>query len=585
LSAITLALVAAAFLGSTTSSAQDQDFVWARGFGGGYDELGYSVAADLNGNVYTAGQFEGTVDFDPGPGSFPLTVGSGTWPYNPDIFVTKLDAAGHLVWAKQLGGFDPERYGLMALDAGGNVYVTGLFQHAMDVDPDQNAVTTLTGMNGWDVFVVKLDTNGQLVWARSIAGWADEYVTAIAVDASGAVTITGTFSFTMDFDSDPASSFVMTPIGDNDVFVLKLGPDGRFLWARRVGGLGYDIGTGVAFGPDGSVYTTGYFTTTTDFDPGPGVFELPAYLNHSSMFVLKLDAAGQFVWARGYGGPDGYADGRAVLTLDDGTVYVTGVFSGTIDTDPDPASTLMLTSTGDSDELVTRFDAAGGLTWIEKIGGTGTEDAIAMAVDRSGNVYTVGMFGGGGTSDFDPGPGVVTFTGGFFRNGYVLKLDPTGSFVWVKSLGGGSDDRAFGVAVDASGNVYATGFFSTTADFVSGPGISTLTTAGSTDVFTVKMSQTPQMTFDDHATARWSRSFGESGYNVYRSDGVMPGTFACLGSHKSAPFFEDMDSPVEGALYAYLVTTLVPGQPEGTLGFEAVGGVPTTERPNTDPCP
>jgi hypothetical protein len=99
------------------------------------------------------------------------------------------------------------------------------------------------------------------------------------------------------------------------------------------------------------------------------------------------------------------------------------------------------------------------------------------------------------------------------------------------------------------------------------------------------MSQTPQVIFDDHTTARWSPSFGESGYNVYRSDGVLPGSFACWASHLTAPSFEDTETPAVDAMYAYLVTTFVPGQPEGTMGFAADSGTPTTERPNANPCP
>src|SRR3990172_4842131 len=270
--------------------AADGDLVWADRLGGTIDDVGTGVAVDGSGNVYTTGYFRGTADFDPGDGTFDLTS-AGSY----DVFVSKLDAAGNLVWARRLGGTsDDYGYGV-AVDGSGNVYTTGFFSGTAGFDPGADP-SNLTSAGGADVFVSKLDSTGNFAWARQLGGPIDDSGYGVAVDGSGNVYTTGYFRDTADFDPD-ADPFNLTSVDGPDVFVSKLDSAGNLGWARRLGGTSGDVGRGVAVDGSGNVYTTGNFSGTADFDPGAGTSNLTS-AGSADVFVSKLDSAGNLGGAR-----------------------------------------------------------------------------------------------------------------------------------------------------------------------------------------------------------------------------------------------------------------------------------------------
>ena len=221
------------FLGFNTINAQT--FEWAKSFGEINNDIGYSIAVDALGNVYTTGFFQGTVDFDPGTGISNLTS-SG----DEGIFVQKLDANGNFQWAKSLGGssFSDNIGYSIALDTSNNVYITGEF-------------------NG-NVFVQKMDTNGNILWEIFLESSLICIGFSIVVDTSGNVYTTGYFQGTVDFDPGTGISN-LTAFGTRGIFVQKLDTNGNFLWAKSFGGNGYSEGKSIALDISGNVYTTGYF--------------------------------------------------------------------------------------------------------------------------------------------------------------------------------------------------------------------------------------------------------------------------------------------------------------------------------------
>jgi hypothetical protein len=444
---------------------------WAKSFGGTNQDIGYAVAVDAAGNVYTTGRFGGTVDFDPGAGVASLTAAG---PVN--AFVSKFDASGNYVWAKAFACTQFEfGYGI-AVDATGNVYTTGYFFGTADFDPGAG-VASLTSVN-WDIFVSKLDASGNYVWAKALGGSGFDNGQGIALDATGNVYTTGTFEGTADFDPG-AGVANLTSAGNKDVFVSKLDASGNYVWARRFGGsVSDDIGYGIAVDATGNVHTSGSFFGTADFDPGAGVANLTA--NSTDIFVSKLNASGNYVWAKALGGTN--QDFGFGIALDaTGNVYTTGYFAGTADFDPG-AGVANLISGGGDDIFVSKLDASGNYVWGKALGGTGGEVGYGIAVDATGNVHTTGSFAG--TADFDPGLGVANLTAGGI---FVSKLDASGSYVWGKALGGTGGEVGYGIAVDATGNVCTTGSFGGTGDFDPGPGILNLTWVGGNDVFVSKL--------------------------------------------------------------------------------------------------
>jgi hypothetical protein len=457
--------------------ANAQDFAWVKKLGGTSNDRGRSIAVDASGNVYTTGYFQGTVDFDPGPGTFNLTSTGGY-----DIFISKLDASGNFVWGKQLGGTSPGQGYSIAVDASGNVYTTGLFGGTVDFDPGPGTFN-LTSAGSDDIFISKLDASGNFVWAKRMGGTDIDRGYSIAVDTSWNVYTTGYFEGTVDFDPGPGI-FNLTSAGSDDIFISKLDASGNFVWVKRMGGTSIDNGNSIAVDASGNVYTTGLFGGTVDFDPGPDTFNLTSD-GSWDIFISKLDASGNFVWAKQLGGIS-VDKGFSIAVDASGNVYTTGAFNGTANFDPGPG-TFNLTSAGDADLFISKLDASGNFEWAKQLGGTDIDYGYSIAVDASGNVYTTGFFSG--TADFDPGTGTFNLTSAGYADIFISKLDASGNFAWAKQLGGTSSDHGYSIAVDTSGNVYTTGYFQDTVDFDPGPDTFNLTSAGSADIFVHKISQ------------------------------------------------------------------------------------------------
>jgi hypothetical protein len=471
-----LSLATIFLLGTGISFAQST-LIWAKAIGGTETDQGSSIAVDASGNVYTTGSYEGTVDFDPGAGTFNLTAA-----VNGGIFVSKLDAAGNFVWAKAMGGTGIEVGYSITIDASGNILTTGNFNGTADFDPGAGTFNLTSAAASNDIFISKLDATGNFVWAKAMGGANTDIGRSIATDAWGYVYTTGMFVNTVDFDPG-AGTFNLTSAGIADIFVSKLDAAGNFVWAKAMGGTGFDIGYSIALDASGNVYTTGKFESTADFDPGVGTFNLTS-AGVEDIFISKLDAAGNFVWAKSMGGTS-YDHGYSIALDASGNVYTTGIFGDTIDFDPG-VGTFNLTAAGQLDIFISKLDAAGNFVWVKAMGGANTDIGRSITVDASGNVYTTGEFGG--TVDFDPGAGTFNLNSGDGRI-FISKLDAAGNFVWANAIGGINMANCYSIALDASGNVYTTGHFGGTADFDPGAGIFNLTAVGGsgTDIFVHKM--------------------------------------------------------------------------------------------------
>jgi len=465
----------ALFFAPQGSHAQDVFFDWAVSLGGTGRDIGNDIEVDDLGNVYSTGGFEGTVDFDPGDGTFNFTSVGGS-----DIFVSKLDPGGNFVWAKAMGGRHRDGGISVTLDGSGNVYTTGIFRDTADFDPGAGTFT-LTSEGDDDIFVSKLDASGTFVWAKRMGAASGDAGISIAVDGSDNVYTTGHFRDTVDFDPGPGT-FELTSAGGMDIFVLKLDVNGTFVWAKSMGGATNDFAGGSSVAGSGNVHAVGSYTGSVDFDPGAETFNLTS-AGGIDIFVSKLDVNGTFVWAKSMGGLSNNV-GFSIAVDGSGNVYTTGHFGSTVDFDPG-AGTFNLTSAGSDDIFVSKLDVSGVFVWTKGMGGAGDERGLSIAVDGSGNVYTTGRFKD--TADFDPGAGTLSLTSTGSNDIFVSKLDVSGVFVWTKGMGGAGKDLGGSISVDGSGNVYAMGIFSETADFDPSAETFNLTSAGEFDIFVLKL--------------------------------------------------------------------------------------------------
>ena len=454
-------------------------------FGNSAQDIGRSIAVDANGNIYTTGTFRGVdTDFDPSTGgTLPLTSNGGT-----DVFVSKLNSSGNIVWAKSFGGSADEQSYSIAVDGSGNVYTTGYFQGTnVDFDPG-NGTTNLTSAGVIDVFVSKLDSSGNLVWAKSFGGRFSDEGRSIAVDGSGNVYTTGFFEdINVDFDPSTVGNLPLGSNGNKDVFVSKLNSSGNLVWAKSFGNLADDFGLSIAVDGSGNVYTTGFFAEeNVDFDPSTGGILRLSSNAANDVFVSKLNSDGNLVWAKSFGKSED-DEGRSIAVDGSGNVYTIGYFAGTnVDFDPSTGGILPLTSAGLGDVFVSKLNSDGNLVWAKSFGGSADDNGHSIAVDGSGNVYTTGSFNE--TADFDPGLGILNLTSPSLDDIFISKLDTNGILVWAKRIGGNLSQTGYSIVGDSSGNVYTTGYFQSTIDFDPSDVVTTnLASSGSTDVFVLKL--------------------------------------------------------------------------------------------------
>ena len=158
----------------------------------------------------------------------------------------------------------------------------------------------LTSNGGSDIFIQKLDSNGNFVWGKSIGGQFNDLGTSIIVDTIGNIYVSGAFRDIVDFDPNVGSSSASSN-GLRDIFLLKLNSDGNYIWSKSMGGLGHDEPKALISDISG-IYFAGAYRGTVDFDPGTGVVNKTSN-GDFDIFVQKLTHNGDYLWVNTYGGP------------------------------------------------------------------------------------------------------------------------------------------------------------------------------------------------------------------------------------------------------------------------------------------
>ena len=364
---------------------------------------GKAIATDGAGNVFITGEF------------------------GPECFVSKLNSAGDLLWTKQLGG--SANGTAIKVDGMGNVYTTGILSSQGDFDPGPGIFNlgnfgsmifvSKLDANGNFVWAKEIkgyqDTSGAVI---SGGGQLTDQA-SIALDGSQNIYISGSFYGRVDFDPGPAL-YTLTGsgiTGFQDIFVLKLDAAGNFVWVKQIGGEGPDLTVSIAANNSGDIYTIGEFDSIADFDPGPGIYNLISGIDISNRFISKLDKNGNFIWAIQL--PGGVYWCYSIALDNTGNIYITGYFGNMLDFDPGPG--VYNLSTPGYDIFVLKLNASGNFIWAKQLGGTAIIISTSIVVDPLDNVYTTGYFFGGQV-DFDPGPATYYLSAGDGENIFVHKM-------------------------------------------------------------------------------------------------------------------------------------------------------------------
>jgi hypothetical protein len=463
-----------------------QHFTWAKQFGIGNTFIAKSIVADHSGNSYFTGTFNGTGDQDPSEGTFTLNSnGSG------DIFVGKVNAAGNLVWLKSIGGgFSDNGMGI-AVDPAGNVYVGGNFGQTVDFDPGPGTYTinspVYNSIFQSDAFLLKLDADGDFIWAGSISGERDEYITDLELKGSR-IYVTGLFGKVTDFDIQSTGSHTLFASTDRQAFVAAYTLSGQLEWVKMVDG--NSEGTALSFDSFDNVYVTGNFMGTADFDPSSATSNLVS-AGGQDLFVWKLDFNGNLVWAKGAGGSN-HEESHAIVSDASGNVYLTGQFGFVTDLDPG-TGTSSFTATPGSDQMdkgtdifILKLSSEGNYQWAKAMGGLGYDHGDAIALDMSGHVYIGGVFTF--TVDFEPNYNdAILSVNNPMDEIFLLKLNTAGDFFWLGQMGGPEHDQLNSIAITSDNTIFLTGTFRGTADLDPTEGTKNIMSAGVVNAFVVKL--------------------------------------------------------------------------------------------------
>ncbi len=447
-----------------------QTFDWAVPFSGDNYSQGLGIAADADGNILTTGIFWGTVDFDPSPATANLTSTS------EDIFITKQNPTGDLIWARQIGNIGGDAAWSITADNDGNIYVTGRFQGTVDFDPGATENFAI-GAGAQDIFILKLNADGEFIWVKTIGGSDNEDAYKIKVDASNNVYICGLVNNgTVDFDPGAGTSLLTSFY---DTYLLKLNAAGDFVWVKQfTNASDIVVINDFDFDASGNIYTTGRFLGTANFNTSGGTTNLTS-IGINDVFIAKLTSSGELSWAKQIGGTDDVV-ANGIVVFASGDLAISGYFTESADFDPG-AGVQSLTSSGNRDVFVCKLNSSADLLWVKSIGGTGLDQAETMRINATGDIFVGGAFSA--TVDFDPGAGTTNLTSFGEHDAVLFELSSGGAFQAAYQFGGSNSDWMYTLAVDTDQNVLFTGWFAGTADLDPTAGTLNFTTTGSTDAF------------------------------------------------------------------------------------------------------
>lgn len=389
-------------------------------------------------------------------------------------------------WTKQIENSTFGGVNSMTSNYDGAIYSVGSFSGTVDFDPGPN-VLNLISEGGLDVFVKKMDLNGNLLWAKSFGSSATyENALDLSLNSNGDIHITGRFKNTIDFDPGP-NVVNKTSNGDFDVFILKLNSFGDFVWVKTIGGSDYDDAVAITTDSIGNSYVLGEFVGLVDLDTGIGT-EYVTSLGFNDVFISKLDTSGNTIWTKVIGG-EHFDNGYSIALSPTEDVYISGSFADTVDFDPGIGVTELSATNGIDDNFLLKLTTEGTFEWVIRVLNSGNGQAYLMPtkiqIDDLGNIYIPGYCDS--EVDVDPGVGEYWVEPLGSRSSFIQKLNSSGGFEWVRVFESSEFVSIMEIHLDEYNNIYSTGSFFGTADFDPGVGEVNYVSSGLNNLFVQKM--------------------------------------------------------------------------------------------------
>lgn len=433
------------------SFGQVPNFEWNRTFYGNNNEDGWGITIDEDGNIWTTGFYRSLFDADPGPDSSFLEDAA-----NSSVFIHKMSPAGKLLWAGSFDGTNQSFGYSITSDKSGHVFLTGYFSGRVDFDPTQleNKISATSG-SGSDAFLVKLDTDGNLIMVKTFESTGGIRPRRAALDDYGNIYLTGNFSGIADFDPNSGIKNRAPVESSSDLFILKLDLYGNFKWVNTMGGEASDFAFGLEIDQNNNVVISGRFEGTVDFDPSSGTDNITSE-GRRDIFIQKFDSDGNSLWVKTRGG-NLDDNGMKVAIDEENNIYLCGSFSETV-----AFGSKTLTSLGNQDGFIEKLDSNGNSLWVKQIAGSNFILAQSIACGFMDNsIVSTGYFRG--TSNFDPEGTDFKINSAGELDVFITVIDEDGNFKWAGSLGGALNDFS-GEVITNENAFYVTGRMRDTAD-------------------------------------------------------------------------------------------------------------------------
>ena len=458
--------------------AQTPNFNWAHGFQSDYNNI--ISTTDASGNFYVStsiGDGWGSTTHDP-QASVSTTYISGQWTQ----VLAKYDANGDFIWMNDYAhpnGIGSALPGVsinaISTNSNNEVIVTGSFIGTFDFDLGPGT-TTLTSNGDYDAFVLKLNTNGELLWLRQIGGVTAENSMSLTIDNNNNIIISGTYSGTIDLNPNAGIDNV-TSQGGQDVFIVKLDDNGGMVYGKSIGSISNDAPVRIAHSSTNEIYVAGwYFNSNGDFNPDSGVASI-SYNGTSGNFIVKLNQTGDFVYAKAFGN---YANSNVKdMKVDgNGNINLAGNYSATLDLDP-ANDTINFSPAGNQDIYILQLSPSGTTNWIRTIGSANSEEVYSLDINSNNELLIGTSFIG--TVDFNPGIGTFDLTSATsIQDAAFLNLNSSGTFINAYHFNTGNAGIFINsIALDNSNNIYSAGIFYGIIDFDFGTGTQNLTSMSS----------------------------------------------------------------------------------------------------------
>lgn len=490
---------------SGTNAAADVSYDHTYTIGGGSSDVSYGVAVDSSGNVFHGGNFQGSnVDLN-GTGGVNLYTSNG----GLDSFIVKYDSNGNWLWGRSWGGTTYDYVWDLAVDAAGNIYITGMYEGSNVDFNGTGGVDLHSALGLQDTYITRYNADGTYGWTVT---FGSPYGPALAgYDVGTSITVVGSNVYVsgeihtqtgattvIDFDGTGGTDIYNT-VGLGDAFIVSYTTSGSYNWYLAYGTSNtYIYAKDIQVDSSGAIYVTGEYSgltgATVDLDGTAGV-ETRTIVGQNDAYLAKYNSNTSFAWARAMGGTSWeYSDGIDIDSSNN--PIITGRFYSTSIDFNDATGDDIKSTFGNSDIFITKYNTDGSYGWTKQIGGTGGETGYDIVINQADDYYITGYYQN--TVNFD-----VFGTDPHTSNGssdiFITKYYADETYAWTQAVGGGSGETGLAIAHDNGSHLYATGMFQGTVDFDPTGVTENHTSNGSDDLFLTGYDDVPIVNIDNLA--------------------------------------------------------------------------------------